>query len=75
MLQNVIPEWLARPAGVLSTLAALTGAGFIFWSAATGSYWWAVLGAVAFVVSGLLWYLSDSAANPSPAARPPSAGS
>ncbi len=66
-LLELIPGWLARPAAVLSILAALTGAGFIFWSAATGSYWWAIWGAICFVGAGLLWYLSDYAAATSPA--------
>lgn len=66
-LENLIPGWVARPATVLSTLAALTGAGFIFWAAATGSYWWAIWGAISFVGAGLCWYLSDFAAATSPA--------
>jgi hypothetical protein len=74
-LQDLIPEWLARPAAVLSTLAALAGAGLIFWSAVSGSYWWAIWGAVSFAGAGLLWYVADYAATASPAASPPSAGS
>lgn len=70
-LLEYIPEWLARPMALLSTAGALTGAGFIFWSAATGSYWWAIWGAVAFAAAGLLWYLSDYAATTAPAGRRP----
>jgi len=69
-----LPEWLARPAAVLSTLAGVAGAGFIFWSAVTGGYWWAIWGVVSFVGAALLWHLADYAAAPSPVhARPPAA--
>jgi len=57
-----IPQQAARPAAVLSTLAALAGSAFIFWAAATGDYWWAVWGGVSFAAAALLWYLSDLAA-------------
>lgn len=73
-LADLIPGWLVRPVAMASTLAALTGAGFIFWSAATGSYWWAIWGAICFVAAGFLWYLSDYAATSSPAGRSISAG-
>jgi hypothetical protein len=68
-MHNLIPHWLARPAAVLSTLAALTGAGFIFWSAVTGGSWWAIWGMVSFAVAGLLWHIADYAAAASTAAR------
>lgn len=61
-MQDRLPSWLARPAGVLSTLVAALGSFFIFWAAATGGYWWAVWGVVCFVGAGLLWHLADYAA-------------
>ena len=61
-MQNLIPKWPARPASILSILAALTGSGLIFWSAASGDYWWAIWGGVAFACAALLWYLADYAA-------------
>ena len=66
MIQDLIPEWLGRPASVLSTLAALAGAGFVFWAAVTGGYWWAIWGVVAFVAAGSLWYLADYAGSAPP---------
>jgi len=69
LIQDLIPEWLGRPASVLSTLAALAGAGFVFWAAVTGGYWWAIWGVVAFVVAGGLWYLADYAGWSAPAGR------
>ncbi|HUU61476.1 MAG TPA: hypothetical protein VMX37_03730 [Acidimicrobiia bacterium] len=70
-MQQLIPEWLARPVAALSTLAALAGAGLIFWSAVTGGYWWAIWGVVSFVGAALLWHVADYAAAPSPAHAPP----
>ncbi|HSQ38256.1 MAG TPA: hypothetical protein VLS92_10235 [Acidimicrobiia bacterium] len=70
-MQQLIPEWLARPAAVLSTLAGAAGAGFILWSAVTGGYWWAIWGLVSFVGAALLWHLADYAAAPSPLQAPP----
>ena len=61
-----IPQQAARPAAVLSTLAALAGSAFIFWAAATGDYWWAVWGGVSFAGAALLWHLSDLAATAGP---------
>lgn len=66
-LPNYLPGWLARPASMVSTLAALAGAVLIFWAAATGGYWWAIWGIVSFAAAGLLWYLADFAG----AATPP----
>ena len=66
MLQQFIPHWLARPASAASALAAAAGAGFVFWAAVTGAYWWAIWGVIAFVAAGLLWHLADYAG----AARP-----
>jgi hypothetical protein len=61
-----IPHALARPAAVLSTLAALAGAALVFWAAVTGDYWWAVWGGIAFAGAALLWYLGDLAAASGP---------
>ena len=69
MIHELIPEWLARPAAVTSTLTALAGAGMVFWSAVSGSYWWAIWGGVCFAAAGLLWYLADYAASPSSSAQ------
>ena len=69
-MQHLIPEWLARPAAVLSTLAALAGVGLIFWSAVTGGYWWAIWGVASFVGAALLWHVADYAAAPSPLPTP-----
>lgn len=55
---------------MLSTLAAVTGAGLIFWAAVTGGYWWAIWGAVSFAGAGLLWYLADYAGSAVPAEYP-----
>lgn len=62
-----IPSWAARPAAVLSTLAALAGSALVFLAAATGDYWWAIWGGVAFVAAALLWYTGDLAATSDPA--------
>ncbi|MBN2113495.1 MAG: hypothetical protein JW785_05135 [Acidimicrobiia bacterium] len=56
---NGIPPWLARPAAVLSALAALAGSAFILWAAATGDYWWTIWAGAAFAGAALLWYLGD----------------
>ena len=73
-MQHLIPQWLSRPAAVLSTLAALTGSGLIFWSAVTGGYWWAIWGASSFVGAALLWHVTDYAAAPSLLPTPPRGG-
>ena len=70
-MQNLIPQWLTRPATALSTMAALAGAGLILWAAVTGAYWWAVWGVVSFIGAGLLWYVADYAASPSSLEVPP----
>jgi len=70
-MQHLIPEWLARPAAVLSTVAALTGAVLVFWSAVTGGYWWAIWGVASFVGAALLWHVADYAAAPSAVHAPP----
>jgi hypothetical protein len=59
-----IPPWAARPAAVLSILAALAGSVLVFVAAATGGYWWAIWGGVAFAAAALLWYAGDLAAAP-----------
>jgi hypothetical protein len=74
LLQDLIPEWLARPASMLSTLAALAGAGLVFWSAVTGGYWWAIWGVISFVAGGCLWYLADYAGTASTGKRSEEAG-
>ena len=61
-----LPSWLARPAAVLSTLAALAGSAMICLAAATGGLWWAVWGGVCFVGAAGLWYLGDLAASARP---------
>lgn len=61
-----IPPWAARPAAVLSTLAALAGSVLVFLAAATGDYWWAIWGGLVFVAAGLLWYAGDLAATTDP---------
>jgi len=61
-----IPSWVARPAVLLSTLAALAGSALIFLAAATGNYWWAVWGGVCFGGAALLWYAGDIAATSPP---------
>ncbi|MFH1331525.1 MAG: hypothetical protein ABIJ48_12885 [Actinomycetota bacterium] len=61
-----IPRQVARPAAVLSTLAALAGSAVIFWAAATGDYWWAVWGGAFFAAAAVLWYLGDVAATTGP---------
>lgn len=63
---NRIPPWLARPAAVLSTLAALAGSALVFLAAATGNYWWAVWGGGTFLGAAVLWYLGDLAAASGP---------
>ena len=63
-----IPPWAARPAAVLSTLAALAGSALVFLAAATGNCWWAIWGGVAFGSAALLWYAGDLAATADPAA-------
>lgn len=68
---DLIPGWLARPAGWVSTLVALGGSLLIFWSAVTGGYWWAVWGVICFVVAAVLWHLGDYASG---AGRPESPG-
>lgn len=73
-MHNLIPQWLARPAAVLSTLAALTGAGLICWSAVTGGYWWAIWGVASFAVAGLLWHVADYAAATPPGGTGPPEG-
>jgi len=65
-MRQLIPDWLARPAAVLSGLAALAGAAMVFWAAVTGDYWWAVWAGLAFGGAGLLWHLADQAAIGSP---------
>ena len=62
-----IPPWAARPAAVLSTLAALAGSALVFLAAATGDLWWAIWGGVAFISAALLWYAGDLAATADPA--------
>jgi hypothetical protein len=57
-----IPHALARPAAVISTLAALAGAALVFWAAVTGDYWWAIWGGIAFAAAALVWYVGDLAA-------------
>jgi hypothetical protein len=69
-----MPQWLARPASVLSTLTALVGAGLVFWAAVTGGYWWAIWGVVSFIGAGLLWYLADYAGLAVPAESPKPGG-
>jgi drug/metabolite transporter (DMT)-like permease len=65
-MHDFFPEWIARPAAVLSILAALAGALLIFWASVTGDYTWAIWGGVAMVGAGLLWHVGDYAAT-----RPP----
>jgi hypothetical protein len=70
-MQEHIPQWLDRPAAVLSILAALVGAALVFWSAVTGGYWWAIWGVVSFVGAAFLWHVADYAAAFSPVHAPP----
>ena len=65
-MQKRIPQWLDRPAAVLSTLSALAGAALVFWSAVSGDYWWAVWAAVVFTGAGILWHVADFSAAASP---------
>jgi len=61
-----IPPWMARPATVLSTLAALAGAAFILLAAATGNYWWAIWGGACFLGAAAFWYVGDLAGTSGP---------
>jgi len=66
MMSEYIPHWLAWPVSLLSTLAALTGCGLIFWAAAYGEYPPAIWAAAAFAGAAVFWYLADMAATNRP---------
>ena len=63
-----IPHWLAWPVNLLSTLAAIIGAGLLFYGAGFGDgdldpFIWA---AIAFAGSGILWFFADLASSNRP---------
>jgi hypothetical protein len=63
-----LPHWLAWPVNLLSTAAALAGAGLVLYGAGFGDgrltyFGW---GAGAFAAAGLLWWLSDLASSNRP---------
>jgi hypothetical protein len=67
-ITRYLPHWLAWPVSLISTLAALTGAGLAFYGAAFGDgalspFVW---GGVAFAGAALLWYVADIAASNRP---------
>ena len=65
---SFIPHWLAWPVGLLSTGAALAGAGFVFYGAAftDGGIEAFVWGGGAFAVAAVLWWLSELASGNRP---------
>jgi hypothetical protein len=66
MFADRLPSWLAVPVGALGIVAAITGSGLVFWATIFGSYVAAAVGAVAFFVAALFWYVADFAASGHP---------
>lgn len=67
-ITEYLPHWLAWPVSLLSTAAAIAGAGLVFYGAAFGDgalphFVW---GGACFVAAGLLWWLSDLASTNRP---------
>jgi hypothetical protein len=62
---RLIPHWLAWPLNLASTLAGLTGAGFVLYGAgfADGDLTPYVWAAVSFVVAAVLWFVADLASS------------
>jgi len=59
-----IPDWLAMPLSILSTLAALVGSGCLFAAAVFGAFGWAFAGVASFAGAAILWQLADRIAAP-----------
>ena len=63
-----IPYWLAWPVSLLSTVAAVAGAAFVFYGAGFGDGELEpfVRAAIAFAASGVLWFFADMASSNRP---------
>ena len=67
-ITQYIPHWLAWPVSLLSTMAAIAGAAFIFYGSGFGDGELEpfVRAAIAFAVSGGLWFVADMASSNRP---------
>ena len=67
-ITEYVPHWLAWPVNLLSTAAALTGAGLIFYGAAFGDAELAhfVWGGISFAAAGVFWWVADLASSNRP---------
>ena len=67
-IAGYIPHWLAWPVNLLSTTAAMAGAGLTFYGAAFGdgdlSHF--VWGGTAFAAAGVFWWFADLASSNRP---------
>jgi hypothetical protein len=67
-ITELVPHWLAWPLNLLSTAAAIAGAGFLFYGAAFGDgevrhFLW---GAVCFTGAAVVWWVADLASSNRP---------
>ena len=58
-ISDPLPRRMRGPLSVLTALAAASGAGGLCAAVVFGEYSWAYFGLGAFVLSGILWQITD----------------